>query len=166
MNTIILITNQEEIKKTLQDNTVLLRETDKFVFVNYEDAVDAVLDLCPDIVLIHECEQQNKTLNIIRSLKSLDIAKNLNIILVANRHDRKFILSAYDDGVDDYFCADADPLDILIRILSSIKKSSLKRKIKRLTDNLEYYGVVEAPYGFYNNKYEEDIVNLRKNINS
>ena len=132
MNTVILITNQDEIKQKFQDNLVLLRNTDKLVAVNYDNAPDVLYELRPDIIILHEHENREKTFGIIKYLKEKRIFVNSNIILLVNNYERSFILSAYDEGIDDYLISSAEPSEILIRVINSIKKSDLNSKIRIL----------------------------------
>ncbi len=160
MNTIILITNLDEIKQKIQDNLVLLRSTDKLLAVNYDNAPDVLFEKRPDIIIIHENENRDKTFGIIKYLKEKRIFQNTNIILLVNEYDRNFILSAYDEGIDDYLIASAEPSEILIRVINSIKKSDLKTKVRSLSMSLEAYGILDINTGFYNQKYEADVFNV------
>ena len=161
MNTVILITNQEEIKQKLQDNPVLLRDTDKLISSNYENAPEVLFDIRPDIVILHEHENREKTFNLIKYIKEKKIFTNAHIMLLANDYDRAFILSAYDEGIDDYITAKSDPTEILIRTINCIKKSDLSAKLKLLESNLKTYGILEPKSGFYSAKAEHDILDVR-----
>ena len=79
MNTIILITNQDEIKTKLQENLVLLRSSDKLLAANYDNAPDVLYDLRPDIIILHEHENREKTTGLIKYLKERRIFSNSNI---------------------------------------------------------------------------------------
>lgn len=157
MNTVLLITNNEDIKNFLEKNLVLLRETDDILSVNYEDAPDVVYERKPDIVFVHEFEQREKTLGIIKYLKEKRVFDNTNIILVVDRYDRDFILNAYDDGIDDYITIESDPSEMLIRTINCIKKSEKNKEIKTLRHNLASYGILSEQSGFYSPKFAQEI---------
>ncbi len=159
MNTIILITDYEEIKLKMQENLVLLRESDRLLSVNYENAPDVLYELRPDIVILHEHEKHEKTIGIIKYLKERRIFSNSNILLLTNMYDKEFILEAYDEGINDYITLQSEPSEILIRIINSIKTSCLKSKIKRFMGNLEFYNIIDINSGFYNTKFENEIFN-------
>ncbi len=161
MNTVILITNQDEIKQKFQDNLVLLRNTDKLVAVNYDNAPDVLYELRPDIIILHEHENREKTFGIIKYLKEKRIFVNSNIILLVNNYERSFILSAYDEGIDDYLISSAEPSEILIRVINSIKKSDLNSKLRSLELSLDVYGIIDSRTGFYNQKYENEVFNAQ-----
>lgn len=161
MNTVILITNQEEIKQKLQENLVLLRNTDKLLSSTYENAPDVLFEIRPDIVILHEHENREKTFNLIKYIKEKKLYTNAHIMLLANGYDRAFILSAYDEGIDDYITTKSDPSEILIRTINCIKKSDLTTKLRLLEGNLKAYGILEAKSGFYSAKTENDILDVR-----
>lgn len=161
MNTVILITNQEEIKQKLQDDLVLLRETDKLLSANYDNAPEVLYEVRPDIVILHENENREKTLNLIKYIKEKKIFTNCHILLLTKAYDRAFILSAYDEGIDDYITITSDPSEILIRTINCIKKSEMYNKIKLLESNLKTYGILEAKSGFYSSKVEMNILDIR-----
>ena len=163
MNKVILITNQEEVKKKIQDNNVLLRTTDGIYSSTYDNAPDVLYDLRPDIILLHEHEKRDKTLNLLKYITGKKIFENSNVIVLVNQFDRAFILAAYDNGAEDYISVNSEPVEFLIRIINSIKKSGLQNKIKRLNSNLEYYGIIDNISGFYNPKFENEVMNTELN---
>ena len=158
MNTIILITNQDEIKTKLQENLVLLRSSDKLLAANYDNAPDVLYDLRPDIIILHEHENREKRTGLIKYLKERRIFSNSNIILLVNNYDRAFILYAYDQGIDDYITVNSEPSEILIRVINSIRKSELNSKIRRYASSLSYYGILDKDSGFYNTKFEDEVL--------
>ncbi len=160
MNTIILITNKEEVEKTLSRNLVLLRESDTILASSYEEAPDVVYDKRPDIIIVHEHEDREKTINIIKYLKEKRIFDNVNIILLVEKYDRDFILSAYDEGIDDYFLTTSDPSEMLIRLINCIKKSERNKQFKSLKYYLSSYGIMSEQSGFYSAKFAQEIFEL------
>ena len=160
MNTVLLITNKEDVANTLSKNLVLLRASDAINTCYYEDAPDVVYDKRPDIVVVHENEDREKTINIIKYLKEKRIFDNVNIILLVDKYDRDFILSAYDEGLDDYFLITSDPSEMLIRIINCIKKSERNKQFKSLKYYLSSYGIMSAQSGFFSAKFAQEIFEL------
>ena len=165
MNTII-ITNKEEIDSKIKANLALLRETDSVVSSDYETAPEKIYEIRPEIVIICEHDERDKTLAIIKSIRDKHIYKNTQIILMVNEYDRSFILKAYDEGIDEFVSINSDSSDFLIRIINSIKKVDLLNKINVYTSNLKTYGILESKSGFYNSKYEHDIFDIEMHMNN
>lgn len=160
MNTVLLVTNKEDVVNTLSKNLVLLRASDAVQTCTYEDAPDVVYDKRPDIVIVHENEERSKTINIIKYLKEKRIFDNTNIILLVDSYDRDFILSAYDEGIDDYFTINSDPSEMLIRVINCIKKSEQNKSVKNLKYYLSSYGIISGQSGFYSAKFAQEIFEL------
>lgn len=160
MNTVVLITNKEDIKETLGSNLVLLRESDEILCSSYDDAPDLVHNKRPDIVIIHENEDRSKTINLVKYFKEKKVFDNTNIILLVDKYDRDFILNAYDEGIDDYFSMGADPSEMLIRTINVIKKSEKNKELKRLKYYLSTYGILSDKSGFISAKFSKEIFEL------
>lgn len=160
MNSVILITNKEDIERNLRANMVLLRESDSVVSAYYDDAPDVVYEKRPDIVIIHEHEDRDKTIGLIKYLKEKRVFDNTNIILLVDKYDRDFILNAYDEGIDDYITVSSDPSEMLIRTINCIKKSELHKEIKRVKYYLSTYGIVSEQSGFFSPKFAKEIFEL------
>lgn len=145
---ILLITNEQNIIETFGEKLILLRETDELSYCDYNDAPDIVFTDKPDIVIIHEHNDKAKTINLIKYIKTqID-----SVILLINKYDRDFILNAYDEGIDDYFSATADPSEISIRTVNCIKKESLKKKIKQYQNYLKQYEILDKQTGIIADK--------------
>jgi len=157
MNKVLLITNNEDIKNTLEKNLVLLRASDELLTVNYEEAPDVVYEKKPDIVIVHESDERERTFGIIKYLKEKRIFENTNIILLTDKYDRDFILNAYDEGIDDYITVNSDPSEMLIRTINCIKKSERNKELKTLKFYLGTYGIISPQSGFYSPKFAQEI---------
>ena len=154
MNNILLITNENKIIETFPEKLILLRESDELSYCDYNDAPDIVFSDKPDIVIIHEHSDKQKTLNLIKYIKT----QTESVLLLIDKYDRDFILSAYDDGIDDYFLVHSDPSEISIRTVNCIKKDSLKKTIKRYADYLKQYEIFDNEDEFISNKSSQQII--------
>lgn len=159
MNNILLITDDTSTIEAFDDKLVLLRESDRVSYCDYEDAPDVIFENSYDITIIQEHEDKDRTLNLIKYIKD----KCLSIILLTNNYDRNFVLSAYDEGIDDYVSVKADPSEMLIRVINCIKKSNLKNEISRYKNYLKEYGVISESTGFFSQKFAPEICQLEIN---
>ena len=159
---ILLITNEQNIIETFGEKLILLRETDELSYCDYNEAPDIVFADKPDIVIIHEHNDKSKTINLIKYLKT----QIGSVLLLINRYDRDFILNAYDEGIDDYFAATADPSEISIRTVNCIKKDSLKKEINRYKNYLMQYEILDKITGIITDKSVKTINNSELSINN
>ncbi len=159
MNNILLITNNTSTIETFDEKLILLRESDKMSYCNYEDAPDVVFMNKYDLAIIQEHENKEKTLNLIKYIKD----KCNNIILLINKYNRDFVLNAYDEGIDDYVSINADPSEILIRVINCIKKTNLKNEVLQYKSYLKEYGIISKDTDFISPKFTQDICQLELN---
>ncbi len=156
MNNILLITDDTATIEAFDDKLMLLRESDRVSYCDYEDAPDIVFENRYDLAIVHENTDRAKTLGLIKYIKE----HCRNIILLINNYDRDFVLSAYDEGIDDYFCAKSDPSEMLIRVINCIKKTNLKNEITRYKNYLQEYGVISETNGFVSPKFTDEICQI------
>ena len=149
MNTITLVTNNEDVKIRLQENLALLRKTDKLISVNYDNAREVINEFEPSVIILNENVNRTLTIDLIKSIKSNRAVSTSSIILLMNSIDGDFLLEAYDAGVDDYFCISSEPAEILVRIINGIKKQQINIKLNRYSNNLEFCGVIEQKSKYY-----------------
>jgi len=158
MSTVILVTNDNEIKNTFKQNLVLLRGEDKLISVSYENAMEVIYEICPEVVIVHEHDKNAKTLELINYLNNKAIYKNTSVILLVNKYDNSFVLSAYDAGIDDFLVIGGDASEILIRTINGIKKSEIYSKNEEQVKILEQYGIVDSKSKFYSSKFDKEIL--------
>lgn len=153
MTKILLITTNKNIIETFAEKLVLLREADELSYCDYADAPDIVFSDKPDVVIVHENDDKEKLLNLIKYIKT----QTDSVLLLINKYDRDFVLSAYDEGIDDYFSINADPSEISIRTVNCIKKDNLKKQIKRNTAILQQYGIFDKHDELITHKFAKEI---------
>lgn len=167
-SSIVLITNNEDVAQILKPKLILLREVDNILPIKYSDAIGKIHETLPKVVLLHCSNENEQCLELIKKIKADEEIKNSSILLVSDKYDQDFILSAYDEGISDYLTLNADDAEILMRIIWGIKKSQLVNKIKKQYRLLEELGVIDKETGFYTYEYCDKIFatefeNLRQN---
>ncbi len=151
---ILLVTDDEDVAETVLSKLVLLRESDSIAVCDYKMAKRILENPSVSIVLVHECENKDKTLKLIQSIKSAEY----EIILLVNDYDQDFILSAYDLGVSDYYSVKSDSYEMLIRTVNCFKSRSLKVRFARDLALLEKLDVVDEETGFYKYKCSRELL--------
>lgn len=151
---ILLITDNDDTAEIILSKLVLLRESDSIAVCDYKMAKKTLENSGVSIVIVHQLEEKEKTIKLIQSIKSSDY----EIILLVDDYDQKFILSAYDIGVSDYFSVNSDAYEMLIRTVNCFKSRSLKVRFARDLALLERIGVVDDETGFYKYKYSRELL--------
>ena len=158
-NNILLITDEQDFSSKLYEKLVLLREKDSLYTLSYEEAAKQAKTIEAKVIILHEHEIKNKTLNLIVDLKELDKDKNRSLILAAESKDRDFILSAYDEGVCEHFYTSDVDFEVLLRLLNCIKNNIVKSCYNRDKNIMEKVGLIDEDTGLYKYKYAELIIN-------
>ena len=151
MNNILLVTNNKNMVDMFAGKLILLRNTDRVAYCDYEDAPDIVFANNPALVILHENEDFNKTINLIKYIKT----RNCSILLLVDKYDRNNVLTAYDEGIDDYFLTGSDPSEISIRTINCLRKNSVNNKTNEYIKYLKKYGIISEISGFYSKKHAE-----------
>jgi hypothetical protein len=154
-NNILLITDNEEIAKTITQKLVLLRNSDNISVTqsnNYKKAIEKSLY---SVIILHELRNNDDTLKLISSIKALK--NNLEIILLLDNCNKEFILKAYDMGIFDYAKVDDEDYELLIKTVNCFKYKMQKNINFRNEKFLYQLEVIDSKTGFYKYKYLKDI---------
>jgi len=166
MDTIVLVTNNEDIKQKLQNNLVLLRKTDKLISVNYDNAKEVIEEFCPAMIIMHENTNRQTTTELTKYIRNKKMLASSYIILLMNKFDGNFLIQSYDIGVQDYFCSSSEPEEMLIRVINGVRHQQLKNKFNRYSGNLEHYGIIDTKSKFYSAKTAPEIINYEMGKNN
>ena len=162
-NNILLITDYNEIAKTILEKLVLLRSNDCISVCNTKNAKKVLEKSLYYVVILHESEDKNSTIKMIRHIK--EMKPDAEIILLLNDTNPEFILNAYDNGIYDYFLTDSDAYEMLIKTINCFKLRLLKENISRNEKFLYQLGVLDLKTNLYNYKYLKEIfIDLSDNL--
>ncbi len=113
------LTIQDQMKKisSLNENKMLLSR----VF----GVLDVILPVGDDKVEISDKYDGKSEIAVLHEPKSIDIIEEIGkraaVILLTQRNERDFILSAYDAGMHDFCSPDAGDYELTIRILNAVR---------------------------------------------
>lgn len=154
-NNILLITDYDEIAKTVLKKLVLLRSNDKITVCDTKNAKKILENSLYYVIILHELEDNSATLKMINHIK--ETKPDAEIILLLNDINQEFILSAYDNGIYDYFLTDSEAYEMLIKTINCFKLRLLKENITRNEKFLYQLGVIDHKTNLYNYKYLKEI---------
>ena len=159
---IILISDDKRVEEILKPKIILLREVDEFCTKSYSDTDIGT----PDVILIYcseDKEQQERCLDLIRSLKTNPALYATSIILVVDIFNRGFMMNAYAENINDYLLVNSEKSSVLIKLMWAFRQNSLIKELKKRKEFLTDFGVVDKVSGFYSSKYREKIFNHELN---
>lgn len=151
---ILLITDEEDVAANVLSKLVLLRESDSIAVSDYKIARKTLENSSVSIVIVHQKDDKEKTLNFIKTIKSDDYA----IILLVNKYEQDLILASYDMGIADYFSINSESYEMLIRTVNCFKRQTLKSKTLRDGSLLKLLGAIDNETEFYKYKYCKDLL--------
>lgn len=154
---IILITNTKNIVDILKPKLVLLREIDDILTTNYNNAIDKIQEIVPDVILIYCSDEKDACIQLIKTIKLNERTKNISVLLIIDEYEQDFILNAYDELVDDYLTVNADDAEILMRTIWGLKKTVNMTSISKQKSLLESLCIIDKNTSFYTNEYCEKI---------
>ena len=120
-NKVILISDNNEISKTLVEKLVLLRKFDEILVLDDVEFCDNIKNINPALVFLLESEDRELTVQNLRIIRQN--YKYASVVLIALNKDFDFILSMYDQGVNDFIFLDTHPAEILIKSINALKKN-------------------------------------------
>lgn len=157
-NSIILVTNNNNIIDTLKAKLILLREVDNILAVDYEKAYSTISETVPETVLIYCKDENNSCLGLIKKIRETKKIQNISILLILGEYNQDFVLSAYDEDITDFITINADNAELLMRTIWCFKKNSQLNGLNKKTQLLEKLGVIDKATGFYTNKNAKEIL--------
>ena len=143
-NSILLISDDVDLSKGIESKLIFLRVNDSIVLSDYKEAVSNLKYTNADVVLIHENNSQQVTLELIKKIREFD---NVCIILLVNNYDKDMILASYDAGIDDFTMSSAEDFELVIRTVNNIKHNSVKLQAMRNQKLLEQLNVIDELTG-------------------
>ncbi len=154
-NSILLISDDEDLSKVIESKLIFLRTNDSIVVSEYKDAISNLKYANADVVLIHENNFQQATLDLIKKIREFE---NVCIILLVNNYDKEMILASYDAGINDFTFSAADDFELVIRTVNNIKHNSIKLQAMRNQKLLEQLNVIDELTGLYNYNYSKQVI--------
>lgn len=154
-NNILLITNDSVTENIIRNNLALLRQNDKLLVCDTTAAKKALDDDICSLVILHETEDEEYTLKLIKSVKSNK--PEAQIILLLNEKNQNLTVAAYDIGITDFMYTTDEPYEMLIKSINCLKLRVLKENLQNDVIFLEKYEIVNNKNGFYEYKAIKEV---------
>lgn len=158
VNTVVIVSNRQELINQISQKLVLLRNLDKIKSCSIEEAQNMFDGFNPNVLILH-CDNNNiQAINLIKSLKKQEIYKNLPILLINENCSREIIIEAFDNGISDVLFMPIIDYELLIRVIWCLQKNELNLNIESQTNFLTTLGVVQPDTGVYTQKYCDEFL--------
>lgn len=158
VNTVVIVSNRQELINQISQKLVLLRNLDKIKSCSIEEAQNMFEGFNPNVLILH-CDNNNtQAINLIKSLKKQEIYKNLPILLINENCSREVIIEAFDNGISDVLFMPIIDYELLIRVIWCLQRNELNLSIESQTNFLTTLGVVQPDTGVYTQKYCDEFL--------
>lgn len=157
-NTVVVISNRQELIAQISSKLVLLRNLDKIKSCSIEEAQNMFDGFSPNVLILH-CENNNpQALNLIKKIKKQELYKNLPILLINENCSRETIIEAFDCGISDVIFMPIIDYELLIRVIWCLQKNEISLSIESQKNFLTNLGVIQSDTGVYTQKYCDDFL--------
>ena len=126
-NSILIISNNNEVGNKISDKIKLLREYDTIKTVSYIESISILNSTQPALIIVYA--GNTDSIALIKEIRSIPALDKVPIIFVMDSFVEDLLFYAFDIGIDDFFfMSDPDSL-VLMRIFLTLQKSVLYKKI-------------------------------------
>lgn len=156
-NSIVIISDDEIIGKALRIKLSSLREVDSIKIAPFKNAVFEIESNVPDVVIIFSPIKDETIFGFLKTIKSTVKETNSSVLLVGDEIDEDFVVNSFDAGVYDFISLKASDVEILMSVISCIKKNELLKEIELKNKILVDLNVLQPETGFYLKEYSKKV---------
>lgn len=157
-NTVIIVSDKQELINQISQKLVLLRNLDKIKSCSIDEALNTFNGANPNVVILH-CDNNNiHSINLIKQIRANSDYKNLPILLLNESCSREIIIEAFDSGINDVLFMPIIDYELLIRVIWCLQKNELNLNIESRSNFLKTLGVIQNETEIYSSKYCDDFL--------
>jgi len=157
-NIIAIIGDKFDAINLISSKLVLLRDLDKIVDTNLENATGFLNQTMPNVIIIHAKGDNKDALNAVRDIKQTELLKNIPILLYSEDCTKEFLIDAFDYGITDIIKAPIADWELLIRVIWCIQKNEININTDIKNEFLTKLQIIQDKTGFYTEEYAEQFL--------
>lgn len=144
---ILIIADNNEAGKRLHSKIKLLRKSDEISICSFYNAIEKINETQPKIIIYLYSEKNN--IELINDIKKISKAP---IVFVTENINEEITMSAFNNGIDEFFSLSDSDYTILMRIFLTIQKNDLKEELTSYKDFLIANNIIEKNTEIYNSE--------------
>ncbi len=156
-NSILIISNDNQVSEIISTKIKLLRECDNIQSVNYIETISALNLMCPNLIILYK--GKTDSIGILKEIRKIKSLNKVPIIFVMDKPDEEALFYAFDNGIDDFFFLNDSDAIILIRIFLTLQKSVLYQQIDANEEILKWENIIDKQNGIYTKDSGARIIN-------
>ena len=160
-NSIVLITDNQKIAQQTLKKIVLLRNSDNFEVLPYENCFDEIKKRKSILVLYHlkpEEKESEKFLNLLQKLKQTKELQSSSVCLMYEEIDENMLCSAFEKGLTDFLDINATDSEYTIRTIWCLQKREKLFETEKNKDILSQLKIVDKNNYVYTENYTYTIL--------
>ena len=158
VNTVVIVSDRQELVNQISQKLVLLRSLDKIKSCSIDEAQNMLEGFSPNALIIH-CEKNNQNaLNLIKQLDKQEIFNNIPILLLNENCSRETVIEAFDNGISDVLLMPIIDYELLIRVIWCLKRNETNLSNESRLNFLTTLGIIQGDTGVYSQKYCEEFL--------
>ncbi len=158
-NIIAIIGDKFDAINLISSKLVLLRDLDKVVDTNLENATTFLNQTMPNVIIVHSKGDNKDSLNAIKEIKQTELLRNIPILLYSEDCTKEFLIDAFDCGISDIIKAPIADWELLIRVIWCIQKNEININTDIKNEFLTKLQIIQDKTGFYTEEYAEQFLN-------
>lgn len=159
-NSIVLITDNEDIAPKIEDKILLLRDNDSFERIPSINCFENIKNIKPVTIFYHLTIEQtenndeiDKFLNFIQKLRQTDELKTTSIILLFDQINEEVLSSSFEYGINDFLQTNSTPSEFTIRTIWGLQKQEKTAEEKNTKDILSQLKIIDKNNNVYTENY-------------
>lgn len=158
VNTVVIVSDRQELVNQISQKLVLLRSLDKIKSCSIDEAPNMLEGFSPNALILH-CDNNNpNAINLIKLLKKQELCKHLPILMLNENCSRETVIEAFDNGISDVLFMPVIDYELLIRVIWCLKRNEFNLNSESRSNFLTTLGIVQPETGVYAQKYCEEFL--------
>ncbi len=157
-NIIAIIGDKFDAINLISSKLVLLRDLDKIVDTNLENATTFLNQTMPNVIIVHAKGDNKDSLDAINNIKHTELLRNIPILLYSEDCTKEFLIDAFDYGISDIIKAPIADWELLIRVIWCIQKNEINLNNDIRNEFLTKLQIIQNKTGFYTEEYAEQFL--------
>lgn len=165
-NNIILITDNGNITKKLQDSVLLLRENDYFESVRTINCFENIKTKNPTVIFYHlsktidefSTTKEEDFFNFLSKIKQNKNLKDTSVILLYDNLNEETLCIAFEKGISDFISIHASDTEFTIRTLWCMQKKNILADNEKKTSILLQQNILDKNNEVFTEKYTHSIL--------
>ncbi len=158
-NIIAIIGDKFDAINVITSKLVLLRDLDKIVDTNLENAVEFLCQTMPNVIVLHAKGDSEESIKALKDIKENELLRNIPVLLYSEECTKEFLIDAFDLGISDIIKTPIADWELLIRVIWCIQKNEITINTDSRNNFLTNLGIIEDKTGFYTEEYAEQLLN-------